>query len=58
MLNKLRTFVKEQGLVFPGDHIICAVSGGSDSLSLLWAMYLLKEELQIELSAVHFIQFG
>lgn len=54
MLNKLRTFVKEQGLVFPGDHIICAVSGGSDSLSLLWAMYLLKEELQIELSAVHF----
>ena len=54
MLNKLRTFAKEQGLISPGDRIVCAVSGGADSIALLWALYLLKEEWQLELSAAHF----
>ena len=54
MLNKLRAFVKEQDLIRPGDKIVCAVSGGADSVALLWALYLLKEEWQLELSAVHF----
>lgn len=54
MLNKLRAFVKEQALICPGDQIVCAVSGGADSIALLWALYLLKEEWQLELSAAHF----
>ena len=54
MLNKLRAFVREQDLIHPGDTVVCAVSGGADSLALLWAMYLLKEEWELDLAAVHF----
>ena len=54
MLSKLRAFVKQQNLISPGDSIVCAVSGGADSIALLWALYLLKEEWQLSLSAVHF----
>ena len=54
MLSKLRALVKQQELISPGDSIVCAVSGGADSIALLWALYLLKEEWQLSLSAVHF----
>ena len=54
MLNKLRTFVREQDLISPGDCVVCAVSGGADSMALLWALYLLKEEWDLDLSAAHF----
>ena len=54
MLNKLRAFCREQDLILPGDKITVAFSGGSDSMALLWALYLLKEEWQLDLSAVHY----
>ena len=54
MLNKLRQFSREQGLIVPGDSIVCAVSGGADSMALLWALYLLKDEWNLDLSAAHF----
>lgn len=54
MLNKLLAFSREYDMIAPKDHIICAVSGGKDSMALLFALYLLKDKLGIRLSAAHF----
>lgn len=54
MLNKLQSFIRRYRLVCPGDQVTCAVSGGADSMALLFALYLLKEKLQITLSAAHY----
>ena len=54
MLNKLLSFVRSQDMIAPGDHIICAISGGADSVALTFAFYLLKDKLGIRLSAAHF----
>ena len=54
MLNKLERFAREQNMIRPGDTVICAVSGGADSVALLFAFYLLKEKLGIILEAAHF----
>lgn len=54
MLSKLRGFIRDQDLIRPGDTVVCAVSGGADSMALLWALYLLKDEWNLDLSAAHF----
>ena len=54
MLNKLLKFIRQQDMVQPGETVICAVSGGADSVALLFAFYLLKEKLDIHLEAAHF----
>ncbi len=54
MLNKVLSFIRTEKLIAPGDTVICAVSGGADSVALLWAMYLLREKLSIQLKAAHF----
>ena len=54
MLNKLIGFIRAYDLVRDGDTVICAVSGGADSMALLWGLYLVREQLGIQLAAAHF----
>lgn len=54
MLNKLLCFLRQYEMVRPGDQVTCAVSGGADSMALLWGLYLLREQLGITLQAAHF----
>lgn len=54
MQNKLLQFIREQKLIEPGERVVCAVSGGADSVAMLFAFYLLKEKLNIQLEAAHY----
>ena len=50
MLNKLKAFMR----AYRGETVVCAVSGGADSMALLWGLYLLQEKLELKLSVAHF----
>ena len=54
MLNKMLSALRRYEMVRPGDTVICAVSGGADSMALLWGFFLLREKLGITLEAAHF----
>ena len=54
MLNKLLRTIRQYGMISPGDTVICAVSGGADSVALLFALYILKDKLGFSLEAAHF----
>ncbi len=54
MVNKLGEFLRRYDMVQPGDRIICALSGGADSVALLLGLYLLRERMGITLEAAHY----
>lgn len=54
MLNKVLRFIRNYNMLKPGERVVCAVSGGADSVALLFALYLLQEKLDITVAAAHF----
>ena len=54
MQSKVLSAVRRYEMVKPGDKVICAVSGGADSMALLWCLWLEKERLGITVEAAHF----
>lgn len=45
---------KEYGMFRPGDRVLCAVSGGADSMCMLHLLLSRRESLGIELAAAHY----
>lgn len=54
MSSELLRRIRRCALLCPGDRVVCAVSGGADSMALLWALWTQRQSLGITVSAAHF----
>lgn len=54
MNRSVLAFCRDEALFSPGDRVVCAVSGGADSVALLHCLLALRQELGITVSAAHF----
>ena len=52
-MEKVKEFIKEKKLILPGEIIGVGVSGGSDSMALLYYLASIQEELDFEVLAIH-----
>ena len=53
MRNKVIKTIEKYNLINNGDNIIVALSGGADSVSLLYVLVSLKEQYNLTISAAH-----
>jgi tRNA(Ile)-lysidine synthase len=53
VLKKVRKTIADSHLLERGDHLVVAVSGGPDSVALLWALVLLSREYALQLTTAH-----
>ena len=54
MLKTVEAFIREQDLIPAGSTVLCAVSGGADSIAMLHALYRLRDRLGFALAAAHY----
>ena len=45
MLKTIENLIREQDLIPPGSTVLCAVSGGADSIAMLHILYRLRDKL-------------
>jgi len=55
MIRKVERFMRENRMTAPGDSLIVGVSGGADSVCLLYILWSLRRKLGIELTACHVV---
>ena len=53
MDQKVRKYVQDQHMIEKTDRVLAGVSGGADSICLLFVLLDLQKELGFELRAVH-----
>ncbi len=53
VLTKVREAVQRYGLLKPGEKVVVAVSGGADSMALLYALHALSAEWNLTLVVAH-----
>lgn len=53
MKDKVLSLIQQYHMIAPGDHVICALSGGKDSMCLLHLLLELQDTLSFTLSAAH-----
>ena len=54
MEDRIIALAREYDMLPAGETVLCALSGGRDSMCLLWLLHSLAEELQIRVEAAHF----
>lgn len=53
MIEKIVSLIQANNLILPNDNVITAVSGGVDSMVMLFYLDSLKNELNFQLSVIH-----
>ena len=53
MKDKVCSYIREHHMIRTGDHVIAGISGGADSVCLLFVLLELREKLGFTLEAVH-----
>ena len=54
MLRQIESFIREQDLIPRGSTVLCAVSGGADSIAMLHVLYRLRDRMDFTLAAAHY----
>lgn len=54
MLETILELIRDKQMLPPGSKVLCAVSGGADSVCLLHHLYRLRRTLDIEVVAAHY----
>ena len=51
--QKVKTFIDKHRMISPGDGVVAGVSGGADSVCLLFVLLAWKEKIPFSLHVVH-----
>lgn len=53
ILKRVRAYISDTHMLARGTHVVAGVSGGADSMCLLFVLLSLKEALDLKITAVH-----